>query len=214
MEIIIFGALLMTPTGFAAGLSHMLFHAIMKITLFYCAGAVLCKTERCWVNELYGLGHKMKVTFAVYTIGALAIVGVPSLAGFVSKWNLATAAVESQNGFVYFGVGALLVSALLTAIYMLQVVVRAYFPEKNFDYSTVEKFSDPGWKMLVPFGIFIVCMFVFGLYSGPVVNLLSDENGYSLAAYWNDVDRNYEHSNNYDDSTIRACLNGTFSETS
>lgn len=174
LSYILFGCLIMTPLGMIGALTHMLFHGVMKICSFFCAGAVITRTGKTYVYELDGLGRKMPFTFAAFTISSLALMGVPGLCGFISKWNLATAAVESQNGFAYFGVGALLISALLTAIYMLQVVVRAYFPDKDFDYSTVEKFSDPGWKMLVPFGIFIVCMFVFGLYSEPIVSLLTN----------------------------------------
>ena len=173
LSYIIFGALLMTPTGFAAGLSHMLFHAIMKITLFYCAGAVLCKTERCWVNELYGLGHKMKMTFAVYTIGALAIVGVPSLAGFVSKWNLGTAAIEEGSVMSILGMCALLISALLTAVYMLTPAFNAYFPPKDFDYDSIADCEDPTWRMKTPFIVFTILVIVLGLNSSIIMELLN-----------------------------------------
>jgi len=174
LSYILFGCLVMTPLGMIGALTHMLFHGVMKICSFFCAGAVITRTGKTYVYELDGLGKKMPFTFAAFTISSLALMGVPGLCGFISKWNLATAAVESENVLAYVGIGALLISALLTAIYMLQVVVRAYFPEKGFDYSTIDKISDPGWKMLLPFGIFIVCMFLFGLYSGPIVSLLSD----------------------------------------
>lgn len=173
LSYIIFGALLMTPTGLEAGLSHLIFHAIMKITLFYCAGAVLCKTERAWLNELYGLGYKMPVTFAVYTIGALAIVGVPSLAGFVSKWNLGTAAVQEGSVMSIIGMCALLVSALLTAVYMLTPAFRAYFPPKDFDFESISDCQDPTFRMKVPFIVFTILVIILGLYSQPLMNLLN-----------------------------------------
>lgn len=174
LSYILFGCLIMTPAGMVGALSHMLFHGVMKICSFFCAGAVITGTGKEYVYELDGLGKKMPFTFAAFTISSLALMGVPGLCGFISKWNLAVAATESGNVFAYFGVGALLISALLTAIYMLQVVIRAYFPEKGFNPASVEKYHDPGWKMLLPFGVFIVLMVYFGLFSENIVALLKD----------------------------------------
>ncbi|MDE7428325.1 MAG: proton-conducting membrane transporter, partial [Lachnospiraceae bacterium] len=137
LSYILFGAVIMTPLGLAAALSHLVFHAIMKICSFFCAGAIMHQTDRHYVHELDGLGYKMPCTFGIFTLSSLALMGVPGLAGFVSKWNLASAAAESGNPLAYGGVACLLVSALLTAIYMLSIVVRAFFPGKDFDYGTV-----------------------------------------------------------------------------
>lgn len=173
LSYILFGCLVMSPAGLTGALSHMLFHGVMKICSFFCAGAVIAYTGKEYVYELDGLGRKMPKTFLAFTISSFALMGVPGLCGFISKYNLATAAVNSGNTLAYVGVGALLVSALLTAIYMLQVVIRAYFPEKGFNYENVEKYHDPGWKMIVPFMVFIVTMFYFGLFSGDIVSLLT-----------------------------------------
>lgn len=169
---ILFGAVLLSPLGLAGALSHMLFHSFMKIGSFFCAGAVMHKTGRNYIHELNGFGRKMPVTFCIFTISALALMGVPGLCGFVSKWNLAKAAVDSENALAWAGVAALMLSALLTAIYMLTIVVRAFFPGKDFDYETIQGVADPGWMMLVPLGFFVVVMFLFGLHSGPVIELL------------------------------------------
>lgn len=173
LSYILFGCLIMSPLGMVGAMSHMLFHGVMKICSFFCAGAVICITGKEYVYELDGLGRKMPKTFAAFTVSSLALMGVPGLCGFISKWNLAYAATASGNVFAYVGVGALLISALLTAIYMLQVVIRAYFPEKGFNFNTLENYHDPGWKMLLPFGVFIVVMFAFGLFSQPIIDLLT-----------------------------------------
>ncbi len=98
--------------------------------------------------------------------------GVPGLCGFISKWNLAKAAVESQNTLAYVGVAALLVSALLTAMYMMTICVRAFFPGKDFDYDTIREVEDPNWMMILPLVIFAVAMLVFGLHPQPVIQAL------------------------------------------
>lgn len=170
LSYILFGAVIMTPLGLAGALTHLVFHAVMKISSFFCAGAVMHQTDRHYVHELDGLGYKLPCVFGIFTVSALALMGVPGLAGFISKWNLAQAAVESENPLAWGGVACLLVSALLTAIYMLTIVVRAFFPGKDFDYATVAGAKDPNWKMLVPLFAFTLFIVLFGVYSQPIVD--------------------------------------------
>lgn len=177
LSYILFGVTVMTPTGMIGALTHLIFHAVIKIAAFFCAGAIMHQTGRQYVHELDGMGCKMPCVFGVFTVSALALMGVPGLAGFISKWNLASAAVESGNGLAYGGIVCLLVSALLTAIYMFTIVIRAFFPGRNFEISSLEGIKDPNWKMLVPLFIFTAFIIFFGLYSGPVTRFLTDVAG-------------------------------------
>ena len=172
LSYILFGVVLMTPLGLAGALCHMLFHSFMKIGSFFCAGAVIYRTERNYVHELDGLGRKMPRVFVIFTVCGMALMGVPGLAGFVSKWQLAQAAVASDDPLAWVGVGALLASALLTAMYMLTISVRAFFPGKDFDYSTIADAKDPGWMMLLPLVIFVLVIVVFGMHAGPFLEAL------------------------------------------
>ena len=174
LSYILFGAVLMSPAGLVGALSHMIFHALMKISSFFCAGAVICKTEKNYIHQLDGLGRKMPVVFTVFTISGLALMGVPGLPGFISKWNLAKAAVLDGGTLAVLGMGALLVSALLTAIYMMTISVRAFFPGRDFDYSRLEGVKDPGIQMLFPLVVFSVAMVVLGLHSQPVITALTE----------------------------------------
>ncbi len=177
LSYILFGAVIMTPLGMVGALTHMAFHAFMKICSFFCAGAIMHQTEKHYIHELDGLGKKMPWVFGIFTVSSLALMGVPGLAGFISKWNLARAAVESGNKMAYFGIGCLLISALLTAIYMLSIVVRAFFPPSDFDEKTIEGFSDPNWKMLLPLFVFAAVIIAFGLFSSPLVKFFEDVAG-------------------------------------
>ena len=174
LSYILFGVTIMTPLGMMGALTHLVFHAVMKISSFFCAGAIMHQTGKHYVHELDGMGYKMPCVFGVFTVSSLALMGVPGLAGFVSKWYLASAAVESGNGIAYAGIGCLLISALLTAIYMFTIVIRAFFPVKGYDASVLEGIKDPNWKMLVPLLIFTGNIIMFGFWSGPVVKFLSD----------------------------------------
>lgn len=173
LSYILFGVVIMTPAGLAGALCHMVFHAVMKICSFFCAGAVMHQTGKTYVYELNGLGRKMPRTFAVFTVASLGLMGVPGLAGFISKWYLAQAAVYSDNYLAYAGIGALLISALLTAIYMLGVVVRAFFPVQGSEGEAIEGARDPGWLMMGPLCIFAVVILLFGIWSQPLAEFFA-----------------------------------------
>ena len=172
LSYILFGVVLMTPLGLIGAMAHMLFHSFMKICSFFCAGAVICQANKHYVHELNGLGWKMPKVFCCFAVSAFALMGVPGLCGFVSKWNLAKAAAASGEPLAYAGVGALMISALLTAVYMMDIVFRAFCPGKNFDYTIHENVKDADWKMWVPLVVFVAIMFYFGLHSGPIMRVL------------------------------------------
>lgn len=170
LSYILFGVTIMTPLGLVGALCHMVFHAVMKITSFFCAGAVMYKTGKNYVHELDGIGKYMPKVFGIFTLSAMGLIGVPGLAGFISKFHLATAAVYSDNVMAYVGIGALLISALLTAIYMLSIVVRAFFPPADFDDSNIKTVKDPNWMMLLPLAVFSIFIVALGLFSNPLVS--------------------------------------------
>jgi multicomponent Na+:H+ antiporter subunit D len=174
LSYIIFGVTLMTPLGLVGALAHFVCHGFMKICSFLCAGAFMHQTGKSYVYEMDGMGKKMPVVFGTFTVSALGLVGVPGLAGFVSKWNLTAAAVDSGITLAYVGIVCLLISALLTAIYMFSVVARAYFPKEGFDGASTEPVTDPTWKMRVPLVICAAAVILLGLFSGPLVNFFYD----------------------------------------
>ena len=180
LSYIILGASMMTPAGMVGAMAHMVCHAFMKIGSFLCAGAIMHQTDKKYIYELNGFGRKMPVVFGCFTVSALGLMGVPGLAGFISKWNLAEAAVESENMMAYFGTGCLLISALLTAIYMMSIVIRAFFPGRDFDSRSTEGIKDPGWKMCFPLVCFAAAVIAVGLCSDPLICFLQDIAGMNL----------------------------------
>ena len=169
LSYILFGATIMTPMGLVGALSHFVFHGFMKICSFLCAGAFMHQTGKTHVYHMSGMGKQMKVVFGCFTVSALGLMGVPGLAGFISKWNLTAAAVESGNPLAYGGIACLLISALLTAIYMLSVVVRAYFPKAQ-ENAAEETVGDPSWRMCLPLLVCAVCVILLGFCSEPLVD--------------------------------------------
>ena len=168
LSYILFGAVVMTPLGMVGALTHFVFHGFMKITAFFCAGVYMHQTGKKHVYEMDGMGRCMKITFGCFAVSSLGLMGVPGLAGFISKWNLTAAAVESGNVLAYAGVACLLLSALLTAIYMLSVVSRAFFPSRR--ETALETASDPSWQMCLPMLVCAAATVVLGICSQPLVD--------------------------------------------
>ena len=170
LSYILFGATIMTPLGMVGALSHFVFHGFMKICSFLCAGAFMHQTGKTHVYHVSGAGKKMKIVFGCFTVSALGLMGVPGLAGFISKWNLTAAAVESGNALSYGGVACLLISALLTAIYMLSVVIRAFFPKAQTEAADLETAKDPSWRMCLPLLVCAFCVIALGFFSEPLID--------------------------------------------
>ena len=176
LSYIVFAATLMTNAGLLAAFLHLIFHSVIKISAFFAAGSVLHKTQKEYIHQFDGIGKEMPLTFIFYTISALALTGIPPLCGFVSKWSIATAATETDNIFALMGVVALLISALLTAIYTLTPTLKAFFPAKGTVALPVKK-CEAGPFMLIPMGLCAVASIIFGLFSGQIANLLQEVIG-------------------------------------
>lgn len=174
LSYILLGVSMMSPLGLLAGMSHLVFHAVMKIGAFFCAGAVLHQTGREYVDELNGLGRRMPVVFGTFVIFGLSLTGIPLFAGFVSKWNIAQSAMEAGKSwpFAYGAVAVLLYSALMTGIYTMTAAVRAWFPDKGSEKGPAEGITDPNWEMKLPLVLFAIAVLVFGLYSEPLMEML------------------------------------------
>jgi len=179
LSYILFGVLLLSGEGLSAGLMHMAFHAEIKILAFFAAGAILHKTGKEFNREMDGMGRKMPVTFACLTVAALGLTGIPPLSGFVSKWLLLRAGASAGTVPAWVGCGVILVSALITAVYMLTPVVHAWFPyRKNVMPGKAEtllsadgpggKTPDPGLFMTVPMILLAAGILVTGLTAGKI----------------------------------------------
>ena len=128
----LFGLFLMTPDAVSGALMQVLFHAAVKICLFLTAGALITLTGRRYVDEYDGLGRLLPRTMGAFTLASLSLIGIPPFCGFISKWYLALGSLSSEVPvFFWLGPVILLVSALLTAGYLLPISIRAFFPGQN-----------------------------------------------------------------------------------
>ena len=169
---VLFGISTMTIVGFVGALLQVVFHSIAKNLLFMSAGSIIYREHKTQVSELKAIGKNMPITMWCFTIGGLALVGIPPLTGFVSKWYLAMGSLESTGVsafFNYLGPIVLLASALLTAGYLVTISINAFIPGDGFDYSTVKK-TDPNLYMTIPLVILSVACVVCGTFATPLIN--------------------------------------------
>ena len=123
LSYIVLGALLATTWGIVGAGLHIVMHAFAKITLFFCAGAILVAHHRTEVSELDGIGRSMPVTMVAFLVASLSIVGLPLLGGMWSKWYLALGTIEAGRHAV---LAVLMLSSLLSVAYLLPIPVRAF----------------------------------------------------------------------------------------
>lgn len=178
----LFGLSLLQPDAFVGALSHVVFHSVIKNGLFLVAGAVIVQTGWTKVGQMRGLGRVMPVTLGFYTLLSLALVGIPPASGFVSKWYLATGALASGTGtFSYAGPAVLLVSALLTAGYLLPVMIQGFFPGQDFDDAELRERKlfgkEPSVWMLIPIGVLAAASLLLGCVPGGLTAMLGEIAG-------------------------------------
>lgn len=171
---ILFGLSVLSDGGFTGALLHTVFHAFIKCALFLTAGIFIFKCHKTRVEELNGIGKQMPKTLWCYTFAALALIGIPPTSGFVSKWYLAQGALDAGIGvFGWVGPMVLLVSALLTAGYLLPITIKGFFPGNDGDEAELKKNLEPSKTMLIPLAILAVLSVVLGLLPNPLVEYVS-----------------------------------------
>lgn len=173
LSYILFCVMMLSQAGLQAALIYMVFHAVIKITLFFCCGSVMFTTGTTDVHDMQGYGKIMPATFACFAVASLGLTGVPPTAGFFGKFYLATAAFTSgQQALGVLGVVAVMVSVLLTALYLLPVALKAIFPSKGNEVKDPTP-KDPPKTMSVPVALLSVAIVVLGIVPGLVVNYVT-----------------------------------------
>lgn len=179
---ILFGLFIVNTTAFEGSIIHVAAHAAIKSTLFLVAGTIIYKTGCTKVSQLRGIGRKMPVLMWCYTIVSLGLIGIPPFGGFTSKWFLCMGSLDSGVAvFCWLGPVILLVSALLTAGYLLPITIAAFLPGHDFEQKALEVQSaggdspeteyhaylnakEPGLLMLVPILILTLASVIIGIF--------------------------------------------------
>lgn len=145
------GAMLATSMGVMGGAMQIAAHALGKMTLFMCAGAIYVAHSRTLVSQLNGLGRVMPITFGAFFIGALSIIGLPPLGGSWSKFFLMLGAADAGQLAI---IAVLMISSLLNIVYLLPVALRGFYgkPQQSENEASggSTKISEAPFFCLVP----------------------------------------------------------------
>ena len=168
LSYVVLGAMLVNPLGIIGGGMHIAMHAFGKITLFFCAGAILVASHKTDVSQMRGLGRAMPFTMAAFLIGSLSIIGLPPMGGLWSKWYLAMGALDAGQVWL---VGVLMLSSLLNVAYLLPIPLRGFFSAPDGDAASAGLKEAPV-PCLIAIGVTCVgCLLLF-LFPNAVYNLL------------------------------------------
>lgn len=124
LSYVVLAAALLTPLSIVGAALHIAAHALGKITLFFCAGAIYTASHMTEVSQLNGIGRRMPWTMGAFAIGSLSMIGLPPAVGFVSKWYILSGAMATGQ---WGAVAVLVAGTLLSAGYLLPIVYRAFF---------------------------------------------------------------------------------------
>ncbi|MCL2617539.1 MAG: hypothetical protein FWD98_00655 [Defluviitaleaceae bacterium] len=159
-----------TQLGLFAAMFHILAHAVTKPVLFLSAGSIVEQTHNRDIEKMSGLWARMRVTMALFTTGALSMIGIPLFMGFNSKWVFAAGIIDSQH---YWLLGVLAFSALLNGSYYLPIVFRAIFGKFNTEDELADQSApERPLKELAPVICLASLIIIFALFSGPVTSYI------------------------------------------
>ena len=186
LSYIVLAMTMMIPAGLAAGLLHMVFHGLAKIVLFMCVGIMLVKCGLGYTDQIYGIGKRAPLTLAALIITSMSMIGIPLTPGFLGKWHIATAVVRLHSIVGFVGIGAIVYSTIMAALYLLPLIVRAFFVGldsrnrhdeaeyfEHVEHATHDNLLKESFDMLFPVITITLVVIYFGLFSGPLFSILN-----------------------------------------
>ncbi|MBI5788521.1 MAG: monovalent cation/H+ antiporter subunit D family protein [Candidatus Schekmanbacteria bacterium] len=181
LSYVLLGLVSFETLGMLGALLHIVYHSFMKITLFYAAGAIITQSGNKHISKMGGLAKKMPITMAAFTIAAIGIIGLPPVAGWVSKWYLVQAFFSHPTGLNLFFGSTFILSGLIELGYFTPPIFLAYFkkPEDNgngqpdhghtahaaeHNVHTASHKREAPWTMLLPISVAAVISLFLGIW--------------------------------------------------
>jgi multicomponent Na+:H+ antiporter subunit D len=160
------GAAIATPESALGGGMHIAMHAVGKITLFFCAGAIYVGAHKTDISDMKGLGRAMPFTFAAFLIAAISIIGLPPGGGSWSKWLLALGAAETGQTVL---IATLMISSLLNIAYLVPIPIHAFMVPAG---QQPQSFSEGPMMCVVPLCITAVGSVVLFFFANSIYDCL------------------------------------------
>lgn len=168
LSYIVLGVALLDASGVLGGIIHIVNHGFSKITLFFCAGAIFVATSKRKISDMEGIGYAMPFTMGAFAIASLSMIGVPPVAGFVTKWYLLHGALQIHDIPIVI---VLMASTLLNAGYFAPITFKAFFKGKQGAWKRSDIKEAP-LTMVVPLVLASLISVGLGLFPEFFVNLI------------------------------------------
>ncbi|MGH4138158.1 complex I subunit 5 family protein [Clostridium sp.] len=169
MGYIFLGIGLGTDIGVSIAIFHIIGHAVTKSALFLLVGSMIEQTGHKTLEHLKGIGREMPLTLGLFSLGALSMIGIPVLPGFISKWHLSLASIAAGNMILIL---VILLSSLLNAVYYFPIIINGFFGEENLKGKVYKSKSKP-LKEMMPVIFLVISMVFVGLTSSGIINLIT-----------------------------------------
>jgi len=153
----VLGLSLMSVAGLTASFLHLFNHGLMKVALFMAVGTLMYRVKSAKIDDLRGLGGQMPWTLTAFALAGLSLIGVPTTAGFISKWYLILAAVEVDAWWL---VGLIVITSMMAVYYIWRVIEAAWLHERPAHLPQV---SEAPLALLIPTWVMVALNFYFGL---------------------------------------------------
>jgi multicomponent Na+:H+ antiporter subunit D len=159
-------------TALKGAIFHIVNDAMMMAILFLVAGMVMYRTNGHRIDDFKGLFKKMPFTAAIFTVGALAVIGVPPTCGFFSKWYLLYGGIEAnQWGFV----AALITATLISVALFFRIFDKGLFTHAH-EHGSDQRPDDNAHtgeaplSMLLPAFALALAILLVGIYNQVIIN--------------------------------------------
>jgi multicomponent Na+:H+ antiporter subunit D len=153
----VLGVSLVSVTGLTAALLHVFNHALMKAALFMALGTIAYQVGSVRIEAFRGLGKSMPWTLTAFALAGVSLIGLPPTAGFISKWYLISAAVESGHAWL---VALIVITSMMALVYIWRVVEAAWFQRPAEDAPAV---TEAPLRLLIPVWVLVAANFYFGI---------------------------------------------------
>ena len=144
LSYVVLAAAMATPLAVMGAALHIAAHALGKITLFFAAGSIYTAAHKTEISQMNGIGRRMPITMIAFGIGALGMIGIPPTAGFLSKWYILSAAMNTADIFVLLVIFA---STVLNAAYFVPIVYNAFM--KPEDVKPRHEHGEAPWPVVL-----------------------------------------------------------------
>lgn len=167
MGFVIIGFASFTDLGLSGAVLQMVSHGLIGASLFFLVGATYDRTHTLMLDEMGGVGKRMRKMFSMWTVCALASLALPGMSGFVAELMVFVGFATSDAYNSTFKVVVVILAAvgvILTPVYLLSMLREIFYGEENKDLVSNQALIDAEPREIFIIACLLVPIIGVGLY--------------------------------------------------